>query len=226
MSKFESCRKLQKLVGVLLLVLLPVLGAHAQDQPPPRFDDAKRWAKTFDSPERDEWQMSGEIIAALKLKPDAVVVDIGAGTGYFSVRLAAAVPEGKVYAADISKGMFEHLTARVAEEGYTNIVPVLASRDSPNIPEPLDCVFLVNVQSLVMSPGDYFRNLASQLKPDARVAIISTRVDAERGARKPARRPPSHVKREMARQGFVLDEEHDFLKYQYFLIFKKRSAGE
>ena len=65
------------------------------------FSDAERWAQVFDDPARDAWQKPEEVMKALALPPDAVVADIGAGTGYFSARLAAQLPRGHVYAADV-----------------------------------------------------------------------------------------------------------------------------
>lgn len=189
-----------------------------------RFDDAARWAAVFDDPARDEWQHPQDIIRGLELTPDAIVADIGAGTGYFSARLAQALPRGKVYAADIEPAMVVHLRDRFAAAGVSNVVAIQASRDSPNLPEPVDAVLLVNVQSLVANPGDYFVRLKSRLKSGARVAIVTTRPDAERGAVQSMRRPPEHVKREMARQGYVLYAEHDFLSHQYFLVFKIDSS--
>src|SRR5688500_18895948 len=69
------------------------------------FGDADKWAKVFDDPERDAWQKTHEVIQALALKPDAIVADIGAGTGYFAVRLAHMTPKGRVYAVDSEPAM-------------------------------------------------------------------------------------------------------------------------
>jgi predicted methyltransferase len=74
-------------------------GAHREH----RFDDPERYAKSFDDPARDEWQMPARVIETLALAPGQVVADIGAGTGYFSVRLAKAAARPKVYAVDIEK---------------------------------------------------------------------------------------------------------------------------
>lgn len=184
------------------------------------FDDTARWSAVFDDPARDEWQNPAGIIGALGLAPDSIVADIGAGTGYFTAKLASVVPQGKVYAADIEAAMVAHVRDRFAAAGVTNVHAIQASRDSPNLPEAVDAVLLVNVQSLVANPGDYFLRLKARLKPGARVAIVSTRPDAERGAIVSMRRSPDHVKREMARQGYALIAEHDFLRYQYLLVFK------
>src|SRR5688572_26508547 len=84
------------------------LAATAQQQQPAtpdhmehRFADPEQHAKSFDDPARDGWQMPARVIDVLKMTPDASVADIGAGTGYFTVRLAKAVPRGIVYAVDV-----------------------------------------------------------------------------------------------------------------------------
>jgi SAM-dependent methyltransferase len=76
------------------------------------FEDADKWAKEFDNPERDAWQKPDEILDALCLRRTSFVADIGAGTGYFSVRIAKLVPEGKIFAADIEPDMVRYLGER------------------------------------------------------------------------------------------------------------------
>ena len=100
-----------------------------------KFDDPERYAKEFDDPARDAWQMPARVIEALGLTPGQNVADIGAGTGYFSMRLAASVARPRVFAVDLEPSMVAHLTKRAAAEGRTNVVAVQASADSPNLPE-------------------------------------------------------------------------------------------
>ena len=75
-----------------------------------RFEDPERWAKSFDDPARDQWQMPDRVIEALGLQPGQSVADIGAGTGYFTVRLARASAKPKVFAADIEPSMVAYVT--------------------------------------------------------------------------------------------------------------------
>src|SRR6185436_9668589 len=84
------------------------------------FGDAEKWSKVFDDPQRDAWQKPHEVIKALALKPDAVTADIGAGTGYFAVRLAHMVPQGRVYAVDTEPDMVRHLAERAKKNGIKN----------------------------------------------------------------------------------------------------------
>ena len=95
------------------------------------FEDAKKWAKEFDDPARDAWQKPEEILDALHLKRTSIVADIGAGTGYFSVRITKRVPEGKVFAADVETDMVRYLGERAQHDHLTNLVPVQASADTP-----------------------------------------------------------------------------------------------
>src|SRR5208337_1489272 len=99
------------------------MGGHGDGGFHRRFDDAEKWAKEFDNPERDAWQKPEEIVGALHLEPAMKVADLGAGTGYFSVRIAKHVPEGKVFAADVEPDMVRYLGERAQREHLTNIIP-------------------------------------------------------------------------------------------------------
>ncbi len=208
-------------VCVLLALALAVLPAWAQSSSggARQFSDAAEWSRWFDSEERDAWQKPVEVLSALALPRSAVVADIGAGTGYFSARLARALPDGKVYAVDVEPEMVRHLRDRAAAERIGNMHAVQAARDDPRLPEPVDLVLMVNVQGLMVRPGDYFARLRSMLKPGGRVAIVSTRIDSPIGARAQMRVAPEKVKQDMADQGYALVAEHDFLPYQFFLVF-------
>jgi SAM-dependent methyltransferase len=190
-----------------------------------RFEDAGRWSKQFDGPARDAWQKPDEVIAALAPARDAVVADIGSGTGYFATRLARAVPSGRVYGADMEPDMVAHLARRAKDEGLANLVAVQAVRDGPALPEPVDLMLLVNVQGLMVRPGDYFQRLQTSLKPGARLAIIAWKPESPGGAPVEMRVPAEQTRRDIARQGYTLVAEHDFLPYQYFLVFQAKQAA-
>jgi len=100
----------------------------------------------FDDPSRDAWQKPAEVVAALGLHPGMTVADLGAGTGYFSRHLSAAVgPEGTVLAADTEPNMVAHLRERAGSERTANVVPVLASADNPRLPaHATDLVLIVD----------------------------------------------------------------------------------
>ena len=184
------------------------------------FGDAEQWAKVFDDPERDAWQKPHDVIQALALKPEAIVADIGAGTGYFSVRFAHMLPKGRVYGVDTEPGMVKHLSDRAKREGLKNITAVQAKPGDPRLPEKADVVILVDVYHHVENREQYFRQLQKSLRPGGRVAIIDFRMDSPEGPPKSARIAPDRVKAEMKRAGYALAQEYAFLPNQYFLVFQ------
>jgi cyclopropane fatty-acyl-phospholipid synthase-like methyltransferase len=194
--------------------------AKPQDHMQHRFDDPAKFAKSFDDPQRDAWQMPDRVISALALKPNASAADIGAGTGYFSMRLAKAVPGGAVYAVDIEPNMVAHLKTRAATEKLTNVTPVLASAASPNLPKPVDLILVVDTYHHIGNRPDYFRALRASLTPGGRIAIIDFRKDAPDGPPAHFRFTPEQIKKEMADAGYAVDAAHDFLPRQHFLVFR------
>lgn len=184
------------------------------------FGNAAKWAQIFDDPKRDAWQKPHEVIQALALKPDAVVADIGAGTGYFSARLANMVPKGRVYAIDTEPDMVKHLAERAKREGLTNLTALAGKTDDPKLPQKADVALLVDVYHHVDNRETYFRRLAASLKPEGRLAIIDFRMDSPDGPPKSARIAPEQVKAELRRAGYELVQEHAFLPNQYFLVFR------
>ena len=183
------------------------------------FDPAAS-AKSFDDPARDAWQMPDRVIATLALKPGQIVADIGSGTGYFSVRLAKSAAAPKVYGADIEPEMVKYLRERAAKEGLTNVVAVQAAADSPNLPEPVDVVLIVDTYHHIGDREAYFRKLAKSLKPGGRVAIIDFKPDSPEGPPKEFRFSPDKFKSEMSKAGYRLASKYDFLPRQQFLIFE------
>jgi cyclopropane fatty-acyl-phospholipid synthase-like methyltransferase len=185
-----------------------------------RFDDAERWAKSFDDPARDEWQMPARVIDALELEPGQVVADIGAGTGYFTVRLAKAPAAPRVYAVDIEASMVNYVRQRAAKEGLRNVVAVQAAADRTNLPEAVDLVLIVDTYHHIPARAAYFTGLKKQMKPGARLAIVDFRKDAPEGPPKEFRFTPEEIGKELAQAGFVLQARHEFLPRQIFLIYR------
>jgi cyclopropane fatty-acyl-phospholipid synthase-like methyltransferase len=185
-----------------------------------RFDDAERWARVFDDPARDEWQQPDAVIRALNLAPDAIVADIGAGTGYFAVRLARAVPNGRVVGVDASADMVRYLGERAKREGLANLVAQRGGADDPRLAAPVDVALLVDVYHHIPARERYFERLRSSLKPGGRVAVVDFRMDSRRGPPPSGRVAPDLVRAELGRAGFELVEEHAFLPDQYFLVFR------
>ncbi len=187
------------------------------------FGDAEKWAHVFDDPQRDAWQKPHEVIQALALKQDAVIADIGAGTGYFAVRFANMVPKGRVYAVDVEPDMVKYLGERAKKEKRDNLVAVAGKPDDPRLPEKVDLAILVDVYHHVDEREAYFRKMRDSLKPGGRVAIIDFRMESREGPPKAARVAPKQVIAELKRAGYRLASSHDFLPNQYFLVFQPRT---
>jgi len=186
------------------------------------FSDAEQWAHVFDDPKRDEWQKPHEVIQALALKPDAVIADVGSGTGYFAVRLANMVPQGRVYGVDIEPDMVKYLSDRAKREKRSNVVAIAGAPDDPRLPEKADLIVMVDVYHHIEDRAAYFRKLEASLKPGGRIAIIDFRLDSADGPPKSARIAPEKVIGELKGAGYALAAQYGFLPDQYFLVFTPR----
>lgn len=189
------------------------------------FRDAERWAHVFDDPQRDAWQKPHEVIRALAPPTDAIIADVGAGTGYFAVRLANMLPAGRVYAVDVEPDMVRYLAERATRENRENLVAIAGAPDDPKLPEKVDLVLLVDVYHHIENRERYFRGLGKYLKPGGRIAIIDFRLDSPQGPPKAVRIPADRVRAEMKSAGYGLAQEHGFLPNQYFLVFAPAQAA-
>lgn len=184
-----------------------------------RFDDAAQWAKSFDDPARDAWQMPDRLIADLKIKPNTSVADIGAGTGYLSMRLAKQA--GKVISADLEASMVSYLRDRAAKQGLKNVVAVQAGESSPNLPEAVDLIVLLNTYHHIPARVAYFKALAGSLKKGGRLAIIDWRPEGKMGPPVQFRFTPAQLTAELGQAGYKKIEQFDYLPEQNFLIFTR-----
>jgi cyclopropane fatty-acyl-phospholipid synthase-like methyltransferase len=207
---------------LMLCALLSVGGCGATDHHEHRFADAKQWAQVFDDPARDAWQKPEQVIAALALDPHALVADIGAGTGYFAMRLARSLLNGRVFAIDIEPDMVRYLEQRAAGADIGNLRAILAAADDPRIPEPVDLILIVDTYHHIGQRLDYFKRLAPRLRANGRIVVIDFKLDSPVGPPKRHRLAPQTVIEELDRAGFALAQQHDFLSYQYFLVFRPR----
>lgn len=184
-----------------------------------RFENADEWARVFDDPARDEWQMPGRVIDALALSPNSRVADVGAGTGYFAVRIAKRIPAGTVYAVDIEPDMVRFLGDRAKKENLPNLHPVAASADDAKLPDSVDLVLVVDTYHHIPARPEYFRKLGASIAQNGRLVIVDFTQASEMGPPKEHRIAPETVESELAGSGWKKIGSHDFLPNQYFLIF-------
>jgi SAM-dependent methyltransferase len=182
-------------------------------------------ADWLERPERDTEEHTEVLVNQLKLRPGEIVADIGAGTGYFSRRLARKVGDsGRVLAVDIQPEMLILLTNRMAEVGITNVVPILGSATDPKLPaETVDLVLMVDVYHEFDFPSEIMEALCRSVKPGGRVVFVEYRGEDPAVPIKPLHKMTEmQVKREMS--VLPLDWVHtiEVLPRQHIIIFRKR----
>jgi arsenite methyltransferase len=182
---------------------------------------AKRFA--YEGVGRDEWQKPEEVVRALELKPGDRVADLGAGSGYFTFRLARAVgPAGKVYAVDIDPDMIAYLGERAKSENATNVEIVTAKPDDPGLaPGSVDLIFTSDAYHHIDNRVAYFASVARVLRPGGRIAILDFNGSGWAVRMSGHYTPEETVKSEMARAGYRLVKEARFLEKQSFLVFAR-----
>lgn len=177
----------------------------------------------LEAPDRDEWQQPGKIMDIMGIGEASVVADLGAGSGWFTIRLANRVgPNGRVYAEDVQKPMIQAIKVRVDRLGLKNVETVLGIDTDPRLPKPVDAVLIVDAYHEAEEPVALLTNLAKSLKPMGRIGIVDFKKDG--GGPGPAmeqRVDPEDVIRDAQAAGLVLRSRETFLKYQYMLVFEK-----
>lgn len=151
------------------------------------------WAKVFDDPARDAWQRPEAVIDLFGLGPTSRVADVGAGTGYFAVRIARRVPEGRVYAVDIEPDMVRHLAERSEREHLAQLTPILATAEDAKIPAPVDVVLIVDTLHHIDDRPAYLAKLRNALKEGGRLFVVDFKLDAPMGPPKDHRLAPEAV---------------------------------
>ena len=211
----------------LLLLFLSSLLIQAQSAPPSFVQSEPRKTSkpytgdlsVFDSPGRDQKLQINRVMDLLEISPGKTVADIGAGSGWFSVRAARRVTEtGSVYAVDINPEATRYIDTRAQKEGLHNVKTVLSKSDDPLLPaHTIDSVLLLKTYHEVERPVALLQNLRASLRPGAKVGIIDRNGNGENhGVSRDI------VIREAAEAGYVLLSQYDFVKgdgMDYFLIF-------
>jgi ubiquinone/menaquinone biosynthesis C-methylase UbiE len=176
----------------------------------------------FEGTERDTWQKPDEVVTQLQLRSGDVVADIGAGTGYFTRRFAAAVgPSGKALGLDIEATMVTHINAEAQKHGLTNLSARQVPPNDPQLtPQSVDVVFICDTYHHMQDRVAYARLLAQALKPGGRVVIVDFQKRLlPLGPPMEWKLAPEAVTEEFRQAGFQLERSVDFLPYQYFLEF-------
>jgi predicted methyltransferase len=198
-----------------LLSTAPAAAQHARLFPPEDLG-------LLEGPDRDAWQRPDQIMDALQIGEGSVVADLGAGGGWFTVRLARRVgPNGRVYAEDVQPQMIGAIDRRVQREGLRNVITTLGTQVDPKIPEAtVDAVLIVDAYAEMAQPVALLRNVAKTLKPGGVIGIINHKKDGGGpGPPMNERVDPEKVIADARAAGLELRRRDDFLRYQYLLTF-------
>jgi len=172
----------------------------------------------FEEAERDKALQIDRVMDILDISGGKSVADIGAGSGWFTVRAAKRVgTDGKVYAAEINKSFIDHINERARKEGFTNIVTVLGKEDDPTLKkDSVDAVLILKTYHEIAQPIRFLKNLRPSLRKGALVGIID-----RNGAGDDHGINGDTIVDEAKRAGFTLKERHHFVKdgMDYFLVF-------
>jgi ubiquinone/menaquinone biosynthesis C-methylase UbiE len=214
MSQFTRARTLAFLVA--WMVATGTLGAQRSRLFPPQD------LGLLEGPDRESYQRPEQIMDALNIGEGSVVADVGAGGGWFTVRLARRVgPNGIVYAQDLQPQMIHAIEGRVHGEGLRNVKMVLGTKLDPRLPEnALDAILVVDSYHEWEQPITLLRNLAKTLKPGGLIGIVEwTKDGGGPGPSLEDRIDPDRVVRDAQGAELQLRRRENFLRYQYLLIF-------
>jgi ubiquinone/menaquinone biosynthesis C-methylase UbiE len=185
-------------------------------------------ADWLNRPEREKEENPEGALDALALKPGMVVADVGAGTGYMSLRMAKRVgPTGKVYANDLQPEMLRRLRENAAKAGITNIETVQGEEADPKLPAGrMDLVLLVDVYHEFSKPREMIDKIRESLKPTGRLVLLEYRKeDPKVPIREEHKMTVAQVKAELEPQGLVLSQVIETLPRQHILILTKAAAN-
>jgi ubiquinone/menaquinone biosynthesis C-methylase UbiE len=182
-------------------------------------------ADWLERPNRNEEENTELLVETLKFKRGENVADIGAGTGYFTRRIATRVaPSGKVFAVEIQQEMLDLLTNKLAGQGITNVVPVLGTVKDPKLPgASIDTILMVDVYHEFDFPFEMVESMCRALKPGGRMVFVEYRAEDESVPIKRLHKMTvAQVKKEMAPHPLKFAEAVEVLPWQHIIIFQKR----
>jgi ubiquinone/menaquinone biosynthesis C-methylase UbiE len=182
----------------------------------------------LERPEREREEAPSKAIAALDIKPGQVVADVGAGSGYYTARLAERVgATGKVYASDLQPQMVALLEQRVARDRLTQVEVLQATETDPRLPPAaIDLILMVDVYHELARPQEVLRQLRAALKPDGRLVLIEFRKESPWvPIREEHKMSVREARLELEAEGYRFDTVIDVLPWQHILVFRPGPRG-
>lgn len=172
---------------------------------------------------REQEESVSLAIKNLPVSESSVVADIGAGSGYYTFKIAPKVPQGKVFAVEIQDQAINYLKAKSKELGFSNVIPVMGTEKSPNLPvASVDLAIMVDVYHELEFPVEMLAAIKKSLKPGGKLLLIEYRGEDPAIAIKPLHKMTAkQAEKELEANGFKLVENGKFMKIQHFLVFEK-----
>lgn len=207
---------------IVPLVLALVLGAPLAAQQHNRLFRPDQLG-TLEGPDRDAWQRPEQIMDKLLIAEGSAVADLGAGGGWFTMRLAARVgPNGIVYAEDIQPPMIEAINKRIARAQLRNVKTILGTQSDPRLPAPIDAALINDAYHEMEQPVAVLRNVVRRLKPQGRIGIVEFKKDGwGPGPPMDERMDPERIVRDAEAAGLRLLSRETFPRYLYMLVFAR-----
>jgi ubiquinone/menaquinone biosynthesis C-methylase UbiE len=233
--------KISYLLSFCFMILLQT--AYAQDQSPYTFKkpSANGTGKVYMGREiahvmsfegvdwlernsRTQEENTSLALASLPLKSNSVVADVGAGSGFYTFRVAQRIPKGKVYAVEIQDDAIAYLKKKALDDRLTNVEVIKGNEKAPNLPaNSIDLAFMVDVYHELQHPAAYLSALSKALKPNGQLLLLEYKEEDPMVAIKPEHKMSvKQAKKELAANGFKLVKNGTFLPLQHFLLFEKK----
>jgi SAM-dependent methyltransferase len=186
------------------------------------FEDVQKYIAFLERADRAAWQKPDAVVASLGLEGTETVVDLGAGSGYLSFRFAAALPKGKVVAADTEAEMIRHIHHRAMAEGIDNVEATLVAPADPALPPGADLIFVCDVLHHVHDRAGWLGKLTARMKPSARLVLIEFKEgQLPEGPPDAVKIPRAELVRLATGAGLTLEsEQKELLPHQVFLVFR------
>ena len=184
-------------------------------------------AAWLERPEREAEEAPSKAIAALELRPGQVVADVGAGSGYYTMLLSAAVgSRGRVYATDIQPEMLTLIKNKIEQEPVTNVELVLGTPTESRLPDgSLDLALMVDVYHELAQPQAFLQSLKRAIKPDGRLVLIEFRKESQSvPIREVHKMSVREARIELEAEGYRFDRVIDVLPWQHILVFRPGMA--
>lgn len=180
-------------------------------------------ASWLERAEREREENVSQAIENMQLKPHEVIADIGAGSGYYTFRMAEKVPEGKVLAVDLQPEMLDIMRQKIKQNKIKNVKLIQGQENKPNLPKnSIDMAMMVDVYHELSYPKEMMQEIVSALKPDGRFILLEYRMeDPKVPIKRLHKMSLKQAVKEMKAVGLKLQENIDNLPWQHFMVFVK-----